>query len=361
LGYSELIKELVPSGSDIHIYSQKILTAADRAKCLVQQILTFSRQKEDVRTPQFIGPIIKEVAGLLRASLPSSIELRISLRQETFPVEVNATQIHEVVMNVCTNAAHALNDKGLLEISFRGLYVKKPLLGRIGTIPSGEYAVISVKDNGCGIAEEKLDVIFEPFFTTREVGAGTGMGLSVTYGIVQTHGGDIIINSQVGGGTEFKIFLPKFDGTMAEIEENGEDIFGGNETILFVDDEQIICDVTEAMLQSIGYTVSAFSDSSAAVSEFRKSPNKYDLIITDQAMPHKTGVELAREILEVKKDIPIILCTGYSKTVDEEACKKIGIKAFCVKPLRQNELAKVIRIVVHSSFFLISYALLCRS
>jgi CheY-like chemotaxis protein len=280
---------------------------------------------------------------LLRASIPSTVEIRSDLAPDTKPVLANATKIHEIVMNLCTNAAQAMQERGVLSIVYREQTLQKSIEGVAGTIEPGEYSVITIEDTGCGITLENQRRVFEPFFTTKDVGEGTGMGLSVVFGIVQSHDGDIILRSKPGHGTAFSIFLPKSEECSQFQEESIPTVPGGSETVLFVDDEEMLCDMTKHMLESLGYDVVAFTDSLRALEVFGKSPHKYDMVITDQTMPGITGFDLSREMLKIRDEIPVILCTGYSKTVDEEQCRAAGIRGFCMKPLQKNELARKMR------------------
>lgn len=346
IGYAEMSKDCVPPESNLSSYLDKILVSADRAKDLVNQILSFSRRRSDRMDPVYIRPIVNEVIGLLKATLPSSIELKCSVASDTRPVLANSTRIHEVIMNLCVNAAYAMKNKGTLEISHKEQLLESELIGKAGMIQPGLYSVISVKDSGCGISPEILSKIFEPYFTTKPIGEGTGLGLSVVFGIVQNHKGNIIVESTEGKGTEFNIFLPKSteDSVCDKVEELS--IKGGSERILLIDDEVFLCEMVRDMLTSLGYKVSIFSDSFKALMEIKYTPEEYDLIITDQTMPKISGFELSKEILRIRRDIPIILCTGYSNDLDESAALSAGIAAMCMKPIRKADIANKIRMVI---------------
>ncbi|MFW5775113.1 MAG: ATP-binding protein, partial [Chitinivibrionales bacterium] len=261
----------------------------------------------------------------------------------------NGTKLHEIVMNLCTNAAHAMNEKGILTIGYTEKMFTEEFRGRMGVSSPGFYSVISVIDNGIGIPEHVLSHIFEPYYTTKPVGEGTGMGLAVVFGIVMDHGGNIQVYSTPGKGTEFRIMLPKSDSEpIAETKESRR-ICGGNERILFVDDEVVLCEMFKEMLTNLGYKVSVCTDSKEAFEVFRQSPHDFDLVITDQTMPELTGLELSEMLLQIRKNIPVILCTGYSKLVDKQSAHRAGIKAFCTKPLRMNDIAYHIRLILDKS------------
>jgi len=346
LGYSDMSLESSPPGSTLHNYLSQIIKATHRAKELVNQILSFSRQAADTMDPQHLWPIVKEVSKMLRASLPSTIEIKTTIGTDTAPVLVNATKIHEVIMNLCTNAAQAMGDKGTLEINYFEKHIPRDRLIPLGTLKAGQYSVISVKDTGPGITEDIMAHIFEPFFTTKSKSEGTGMGLAVVYGIVQSHGGNLEVRTELGTGTEFLVYLPKTKRAMKDEVNEQVHIRGGNERILFVDDEEMLCELIKSMLGSLGYHVSYYTSSLAALEAFKSNPQGFDLIITDQTMPVMTGIELSREVFKIRKKMPLVLCTGYSKSVDRDSCLEAGIAEFCMKPLQKRELAAIIRVVL---------------
>jgi PAS domain S-box-containing protein len=343
IGYADMSREEAEKGSRLRKNAKKILQAGERAKHLVNQILSFSRQSPETKTPVYIKPIVKEVVQLLRASLPSSIEIKSKLARDTKPVCADPTKIHEVVMNLATNAAHAMGDKGGLEITCGEQDVVEEFRGRIGPVEPGLYSVITIADTGCGMTEEVCSRMFEPFFTTKEVGKGTGMGLSAVFGIVQSHGGNIIVDTAPGNGTTFVIYLPKTGEPMDTGTEDEAGIQGGSEHIMFVDDEEALGEMVRDMLGDLGYTVVAFRDSTKAWQHFQQAREDIDLVITDQTMPDMSGMELAKKILACKPGVPVILCTGYSQSVGEHDALELGIGAFCMKPLRKRDLARRIR------------------
>ncbi|MBD3418961.1 MAG: PAS domain S-box protein [Chitinivibrionales bacterium] len=343
IGYADLALDEAKHDSRLNRYLNKILTAGERAKELVNQILSFSRRGPETSMPIYVRPIVKEAVQLLRATLPTSIQIHRNLQKDTLPILADPIKIHEIVMNLCTNAAHAMNDKGELRVACEEKYIAQDLRGHVGISKPGYYCVISVGDTGCGMSEEVLSHVFEPFYTTKEVGRGTGMGLAVVFGIVQGYEGNILVESSPGAGTLFSIFLPKTTKSVREYHLAEADIPGGKERILFIDDEEMLNTLVEEMLTGLGYTVTVFNDSQNALQAFRKSPQSCDLVITDQTMPGLTGIELSQQLLALRPELPIILCTGYSKFVDEDIAREAGIRRFIMKPLRKKELARKIR------------------
>jgi PAS domain S-box-containing protein len=348
IGYADLSLDEVPPGSQLAKNLQHILDGGDRAKNLIRQILDFSRRGKEERTPQYLSPVIKEVIGLLRASLPSSIEIKSSLVSDTIPVLADPTQIHEIIMNLCTNAAHAMNnEKGVLEVTYKEETFNRPIEGLAGTVPPGIYSVITVRDNGCGMDAITQKRIFEPFFTTKPPGKGTGMGMAVLYGIVQRHEGTVTIESEPGKGTTVEVYLPKCQETCSvTVTDENVPLERGNERILLVDDELVITELICALLTNLGYTVTAFNDPIRALKAFCDNPDSFDLVITDQTMPGLSGMDLVKELRKVKNGIPIILCTGYSIHADEEKTLAEGIDGFLLKPFRQCTISQKIRNVL---------------
>jgi CheY-like chemotaxis protein len=262
-------------------------------------------------------------------------------------VYADPTQLHQVLMNLCTNAYHAMREKGgILEISLATINTDSDTEAVFPELIQGDYHRLSIRDTGLGMEKETMDRIFDPYFTTKEKGEGTGLGLSVVHGIVKNHEGAITVESEPGYGTTFHVYLP-----VAEKEEKIEikkavEMPKGDECVLFVDDEQSMVRVIKVMLERLGYTVKVRTNSLEALEVFRSNPDEFDLLITDQTMPHMTGSELAREIRHIRQDIPIILCSGFSEQMNEEKIKKMGIQAFVMKPLIMSELAQIIRKVL---------------
>lgn len=347
IGYADMTLDDVPAESRSANNLKRILQGGNRAKELVGQILSFSRGAPEGRTPQYVRPVIKEVVELLRAGLPSSIEIRSTLARDTKPVMADPTRIHEIVMNLCTNAAQAMKDeKGVLEILHEESTVEEEIVGRAGTVPPAVYSVITVRDNGSGMDEETLAHAFEPFYTTKAHGEGTGMGLAVLFGIVQSHGGTVTVESRLNQGTTFRVYLPKCRGEYREEVQSTAPPARGTERIMFVDDEKTMSDLAHEMLTDLGYAVTAFNDSTTALATFRRNPSAFDLLFTDQTMPGISGRELAAEIRRVRPELPIILCTGFSRQVDEKSALIEGIDGFIRKPFRKRDVADRIRSVL---------------
>lgn len=348
IGYADMSLNEVPESSRLSRNLSRILQASERASHLVKQILSFSRQSINLQTTLFIKPIIKEVTELLRASLPSSIDLKISLCNESQPVMADSTKIHEILMNMCTNAAHAMNHKGTLEITLTEQDFLTDIPGRIGITPPGAYTIMTIKDTGCGMSQEILDRLFEPYFTTKEVGEGTGMGMAVVYGIIKSHHGNISVQSAPGQGSTFMIYLPQSAIHLDMLPESRLDSKKGTESIMLIDDEPMLIEVATDALQDLGYQVSAFEDSLEALRIFTASPESFDLVITDQTMPGITGYDLAKKFLRLRPDLPILLCSGYSNIVDEEKAISDGIAEFIRKPIRVSELSDKVRLTLDS-------------
>jgi len=348
IGYTEMA-QLAASPEKRQHYLEQVIRACDRAKNLVNQILTFSRQKEQERRPILLAPIIQEGIKLLRSSLPSTIKITQSITDTPIMVLADATQIHQVLMNLCTNAAHAMHDKGgILNIQLVQKWIYPVQKTHPIGLEPGNYAELTVNDTGYGIAASIMDRIFDPFFTTKKPGEGTGLGLSVVYGIVRNHGGSIDVASKPGQGTTFSVYLPLIKADEKIEEKVAETVLGGSERILFVDDEAALVEGTKEMMASLGYRVTSRTSSVEAMELFRARPHGFDLVITDMTMPNMTGVELARELLKIRPDIPIIICTGYSEIISDEMVKSIGIRQLVMKPLFRKDLAKVIKEVLNT-------------
>jgi len=348
VGYTELTMDEVPEDSVAHNNLEEVLKAAHRAKDLVQQILTFSRQSGQERKPVKVDSIIEEALKLLRASIPASIEIVHKIDEDCHPVLGDATQIHQVIMNLCTNAYQAMQDKGgILEVNLSEVNVGyEETVEKIGMQP-GTHLQLLVRDEGCGMDAAVLNRIFEPYYTTKEQGKGTGLGLSVIHGIVKNHRGDISVTSTPGKGTTFKVYLPIIEDmdTVTEFEPTNGAV-KGNERILLVDDEEQIVSMEQQMLENLGYEVTARTDCTEALKEFSQKPQNFDLVITDMTMPHMTGDELALKLLDIKPDIPVILCTGFNEDITEEKALAMGIQKFVMKPVIKNDLATTIRTVL---------------
>ena len=323
IGYTELLQMNLPRNSNEFDYTRQIQQAGDRAKDLVQQILTFSRQTEHELKPVEVSIIVKEVTKLLRSSLPTTIEISQNIQNETI-IMGDPTQIHQILMNLGTNASHAMKEKGgRLSIDLKTVEIQDDLSSGQMNLSPGTYVQLSVSDTGHGIPADYLDRVFEPFFTTKDRGEGTGMGLSVVHGIVESYKGAIFAFSEEGKGSTFKILLPAIERQTAPDIRETEKIPRGTEHILFVDDEQVLVNIGTSQLESLGYTVSSRTSSTEALALFKNKPESFDLIITDMTMPEMTGDQLAKEIKRIRPEIPVILCTGFSAKITSDSAEKI--------------------------------------
>ena len=348
VGYAEMIMDDVPGDSVARGNLRELLKAAERARGLVQQILTFSRQGEQERKPIRIQPIIEEALKLLRASIPSNIEIIREIVEECGAIEADPTQIHQVMMNLCTNAYHAMRDKGgELKVALGEGNIHGSTGGFDLNLNPGPHLILTVSDTGHGMEHELMEKIFDPYFSTKGPGEGTGMGLSVVHGIVRSYGGDIRVQSLLGKGTSFIIYLPRVGRCPGVAEAISiEPAQGGREHILLVDDEEQIVRMVKQMLERLGYEVTARTSSVEALEAFRVQPERFDLVITDQTMPNMTGAELARKLLRIRPNLGIILCTGFSELITEEKAKAIGIHGYVMKPVVRSEIAGAIRAVL---------------
>jgi PAS domain S-box-containing protein len=325
----------------------QVLEAARRGKDMVKQIITFSRQKEQERQPVEILPIIKESLKLLRVSMPKTIEISEKIEAESAMAMADPTQIHQVLMNLGSNAAYAMREKGgVLEVGLAETFLDQEAASQHIDLRTGPYLCLTVKDTGHGMGPEVMARAFEPFFTTKKQGEGAGMGLPVVHGIVKSHGGAITVASEVGKGTTFTILLPRIIGPRQTKTETREPFPRGTERVLFIDDEEIQVRAMNKLLEHLGYSVVGHSDGRKALDLFRRQPEAFDLAIMDQTMPHISGVEIAREMLRIRPGLPIILCTGYSETLNEEEALAAGVRAFMMKPFSVKEIADTIRRVL---------------
>ena len=351
LGYIELAKIYIDPDSKVFPYLEEVFKAGNRAKELVRQILSISRQAEQKRKPVNINLITREALRMLKATLPPSIEINESLGETIRLIKANPVQIHQVVMNLVTNASQSMKDTGgTLAVTLE----KEEFLSNVRKndqdIKSGKYVKLTISDTGYGISKEDRKRIFDPYYTTKAQGMGTGLGLAVAQSIVKKHGGNILFSSKPGIGTDFFVYLPLID------DKNIKDSDGilkinallptGNEHIMLIDDEETIIDTGREMLEYLGYTVKTYNKSTYALNDFRKSSETYDLIISDMTMPEMNGDELAKKMIDIRPDIPVIICTGYNPKIDEKSAKNIGLKAFIFKPLTFQKLATTVRNVL---------------
>lgn len=346
LGYTELALATVPKGSRTQRNLQEVLTAGHRAKHLVLQILTFSRQAGQGKKPVPLHIVIREALNLLRATIPSTIEIRQSYKTEA-TILADPAQMHQVVINVCTNAEYAMRETGgILKVALEDVQVTEKQAKMIAGLQAGPYVRLTVKDTGSGMPPEVLERIFDPFFTTKPIGEGSGMGMAVVHGIITGHGGAIVADSVVHKGTKIEVYLPVVPAPSLERMLDQGPIPVGKETILFVDDEETIVHLGKELLTQLGYTVEIYTSSVEALRAFRQDPSRFNLVMTDQTMPGLTGEALSRELLRIRPDLPIILCTGFSHVMSAEKAKGLGIQAYLMKPLAIRDLAPIIRHVL---------------
>jgi len=349
IGYAELARDRNQQEKKGQ-YLQEVLMGAERARNLVKQILTFSRQDEHEKNPLDIKILLKEAVKFLRASIPATVEIQQDITKEDCNIMADPTQMHQVIMNLCTNAAHAMKQiGGILKIELTILELAEGEIPHYPELQPGHYVKLTVGDTGHGIDPDNVEKIFDPFFTTKSVDEGTGLGLSVVYGIVKSHNGVINVYSEPEQGATFNVFLPRIIHEAVTIENISGAIIGGTERILFVDDEPSLVDIGMRTLSSLGYDVTGVLSSVEAMNLFSAKPQSFDLVITDMTLPKMNGIALSRKIKKIRPDIPIILCSGVRESDTESQAKSLGIKAYITKPLTKRELVRVIREVLGSN------------
>jgi signal transduction histidine kinase len=350
LGFSELAQEMLSSDSSIAEHLNEIITASLRAKQLVQQILAFSHKEDQQQKPVKLEIIVREVLKLFRAMIPAGIQIHQEIETDCGFVSMAPTYIHQILMNLCSNAYHAMKDTGgTLSISLKAVAIEKEGKENEFGVKPGPYLVLSVSDTGHGMDETVREKIFEPYFTTKKQGEGTGLGLSVIMGIIKRHRGHINVSSEPGKGTTFRIYLPRSTGEEKTFETGVADpVPRGSEHVLIVDDEAMLASMWQQHLELLGYKVTACTDSQAALLQFRRHPEIFDLVLTDMNMPNMTGSKLSRMMMEIRPDIPIILSTGYDEKMTEKEAAALGIKAFILKPILIKELARILRDVLEN-------------
>ena len=348
--YVELSIDDLPEATPVRDNLQQVLSCGNRAAKLIKQVLTFSRKDQQQKEQIQIASIIKEVLNMLRSSLPATIKIRRKIQADSSMVLADPTQVHQVLVNLCTNAAHAMRETGgLLEVSLTDVNLDSETEIGDDYLQKGPYIKLTVSDTGCGMDKDVLARIFEPFFTTKNVNEGSGLGLSVVHGIVKSHDGAISVDSTPGKGTTFDIFLPKIQADQLTQPQPVELTTRENQVILLVDDQKIFVDVTKQILERLGYIVVAKTNSIDALEAFQEDPDQFDLVITDQIMPNLTGTQLAEELIAIRPDIPVILCTGFGENVSQEQVNSIGIKKFINKPISKQQIAAIIRDLLEKS------------
>ncbi|MDM8517957.1 response regulator [Desulfobacterales bacterium HSG16] len=347
IGNVELAIDDVPDGNPVRMNLEQIKIASIRAKNVVLQLLGFCRKTELAKKPIKIGPIIDESLNLLRSSIPSSIEIRTDILKNSGLINADPTQIHQILINLCTNASHAMEaEGGILKISIKKVVANDETIAQYNEIMPGQYLQLTVKDTGCGIEPDIRDRIFDPYFTTREIGKGSGMGLAVVLGIVKNHDGAISISSKSGKGTTVEVVFPIIEEEPQPEKKSSDEIQSGSERILFIDDEYALVKMGSEILARLGYQVEIETNPVDALNLFCVSPFRFDLIVTDMTMPHMTGEQMLKEILKRRHDMPVILCTGYNKKIDRTRAVEIGFHRYIEKPLDKHTLAKAVRDVL---------------
>ncbi len=346
IGYSELALSFAEKGSIFENYIREVYNAGNRAKELVQQILTIARRQQVERMPIQVSMVAKEAIRFLRSSIPTSIDIQTDWRSMAY-VLADPGQIHQIFMNLFTNAVQAMETGvGVISVTVSDHRINGSRTDEMG-LEAGDYVRITISDTGKGIPPEHLDMIFEPYFTTKEKGVGTGLGLSIVHGIVKSYGGDIAVQSQVGIGTTFTIDLPVIEyGAWRASQTRETTLPTGSERILLIDDETMVVEVCKEMLTKLGYQVTGMTESTTALELFRKTPGNFDLIITDMTMPGMTGDLLARECMHIRPDIPVILCTGFNQQITEARSAELGIRCLMMKPITIETMSRAVRKVL---------------
>jgi PAS domain S-box-containing protein len=349
LGYTELALDDAKENPRQHDNLSEVLAAGFRAKELVHQILAFARKSEEASKAVELGSIVTEVVKLLRSSIPATIEI-IKILEDRSPIIASPTQMHQVIMNLCTNAAQAMQSRGgVLEVTMRNVMRESNQHIEGHDYGKADYVELIISDTGVGIEPELIDRIFDPYFTTKDVGEGTGLGLAMVKGIIESHGGQIEVSSTKDFGTSFFVYLPL--SVTQEMEQPIDESvpMKGNEHILLIDDEPAIVEMGSRMLKKLGYTVTSLTNCLEALDEFKKKASTFDLIITDMTMPQMTGDVLSMELRKIRADVPIIICSGYSSKINKESSRAIGINAYLNKPFSKAEIAAIVRDVLDGS------------
>ncbi len=349
IGYTELSLDDAKENSVLEDNLKEIYTAGMRAKDLVKQILTFARKTDEELKPIRVNAIAREALKLLRATIPTTIEIGHHLDSDAL-IMGNSTQVHQVLMNICTNAVYAMEEAGgRLEINLSDTVIGNMNDTARFNLKPGEYIQITISDTGAGMPPELIHSIFEPYVTTKVPGKGTGLGLAVVHGIVKTYGGEITVDSEMGKGTVFSVYLTVIKNSVEAQAVESQNLPSGAERILIVDDEMPIVKFVGMILQRLGYSVTLQTGSKEALSLFQSDPQAFDAVVTDMTMPNMTGDLLAVELMKIRPDIPVILCTGYSNKISEDIAAEIGIRAFAFKPIVKADLAKTLRKVLDAA------------
>ena len=344
LGNAQLALTDVPPDNPAHHNLEEVEKASLRARDVVMQLLSYLRKVDYQKKLMRAVPIVEETIKFLRSTIPSGIDICQNMQATTDTILADPTQIHQLMLNLGTNAAHAMeDDRGVLKIEIINVKLGQESVYIDPDLVPGNYVKIAVSDTGQGISPEIIEYIFDPFFTTKDVGKGTGMGLSVVQGIVKTHKGAIKVNSELGRGTTFSVYFPVAQNKVVNNAGPIEELLTGNETILFIDDEVLMVNIAKQILERLGYVVETKTNPVDALELFRSNPSRFDLVISDMAMPQMNGDKLVKELLAIRSEMPIVLCTGFSEKVSAENANKLGIRAFAMKPLAVDDFARVVR------------------
>jgi signal transduction histidine kinase/ActR/RegA family two-component response regulator len=347
LGYTDMALEELPIESNLRFDIEQINKAAHRGKDLVQQVLTFSREVDFENKPIQLQPIVTEALNLIKASFPPGVEINQQFDQKIGTVLADPTHIHQIMMNLCTNANHAMmKTGGILNVKLDAVRIDQKTADKIPNLKKGEYIRLTISDTGHGMDLKTKERIFEPFFTRKEVGSGSGLGLSVVHGIINNYGGAIVVDSIPGKGTTFMIYLPKYGDDALESDKSDKKPLKGDEYILFVDDEPEITFMGKKMLENLGYKVTISSNSVSALEEFKRDPDRYSLLVTDQSMPEISGTELAIMMKEIRPGLRVIIITGYADNLSDESLSESGISEVILKPMILDDFSKIIRRVL---------------
>jgi len=347
VGNTELALEDIPKWNPAYTNLEEIKSASIRAAGIVKQLLNFSRKTDEKLIPIDAVTVIKDSLKFLRSTIPSTVKIHEQFPDDDIIILADSTQIDQIMMNLGINASQAMEETGgTLNISAKMTTLEAEKTKDYDDLTPGNYLKITFSDTGPGITPEIINRIFDPYFTTKEMGKGSGMGLSIVHGILKNHSGAIWVDSSLGKGTTFTFLFPIVEEKPVNETETIDKIPRGHETILFVDDEESITGMTQKILKRLGYKVEARLNPVEALDLFKLKPDSFDLVITDMTMPQMTGAKLSEKLKEIRSDIPVIICTGHSSLIDEEKAKRLGIAGYLMKPASMSTIAKAIRNVL---------------
>ena len=347
VGNTELALEDIPKWNPAYTNLKEIKSASLRAAAIVKQLLNFSRKTDQKLIPIKAVTVIKDSLKFLRSTIPTTIEIQEHMQDDDIVILADSTQIHQIMINLCINASQAMEETGgILKISIEKTIYEAEDVKESSDMAQGNYLKITVSDTGPGISPEIINRIFDPYFTTKEMGKGSGMGLSTVLGIVKNHGGSVYVDNNLGKGSTFTLLFPMVEKKPVNKTETDDEYPSGTETILFVDDEQAITEMTQKVLEKLGYRVEARLNPIEALDLFQSKPDTFDLVITDMTMPQMTGAKLSEKLKQIQPDIPVIICTGHSSQIDEKKAKQLGISGYIMKPASMSTIAKAVRNVL---------------